>query len=173
MVRSAQAFLAILGGVDRRVITICAVGLCVAFGCWTEGFAPAAEAGGKFWVNEGEHVTIELVPMPKKYQNSSRGLLDLFAASPDSMFWYGPVKPNVHSWLGPSVICRDTTDFAIDICREAGDQLETLVFARVVPAFYRLGFREGNSSEPGFYTLRFRHADVVVYEARFKLFEHQ
>lgn len=173
MVRITLAFLTSFAGVDRRTLAVCVVGICVYLGCWTEGFVPAAEAGGRFWIGAGEHVAIELEPMPKKYQDYSRGLLDLFAASPDSMFWYGPVKPNVHSWLSPSVICRDTTDFEIDICRDAGEQLETLTFARVAPAFYRIGIRGGNSSEPGFYTLRFRHADAVVYEARFELFAHQ
>lgn len=119
----------------------------------------------------GDRVTITLEPMPRKYQDRTGSLLDLFAASADSVFWCGPNRPNPHSWLSPSVICRERTDFGVDFCAESGELVEALEFASVGPGFYRvsLSFGDDDRPRPGVYLLRFRHRDSTVFESKIEL----
>jgi hypothetical protein len=132
------------------------------------GAMAPAQAGGASWIVKGESVTIELVRMPKQFQDGP-WILDLFAASADSSFWCGPIKPNPHSWLTLSVICRDTTDFQIEYATAAGDEIEMLEFRDVAPLFCRVDVRPAGHPAPDRGIIRFIHAGEIVHESRFAI----
>jgi hypothetical protein len=145
-----------------RLIRVAILAACVAAGSWA-GPPLAVLAANVF--ARGDSVTIVLSPMPDKYQGGF-WVQDLFAASADSTFWCGPIKPNIHSWLTLSVICRDTTDFRIEFGKEAGSDFESLEFKDVAPGFYRVDAHP--SSHPGSdpRVIRFIYAGGVVHESR-------
>jgi hypothetical protein len=143
----------------KTYLLVAMLGICGLFG-------PATAADVFTRTVVGETLAIELVPMPDKFQDRTDQVLDLFQASPDSSLWCGPTRPNPHSWLGPSIICRDTTSFDLDFCSIEGEIRETLVFENVAPAFYRFDLAEGLRPESGIYLYRFRQAGVVFHEAK-------
>ena len=117
---------------------------------------------------EGKAITIELVPMPKRFQDPDRMPLELFTASPDSHFWCGPIIPNPHSWLTLSVIFDERTDFQVLFETAAGDSTEVLDFVDVTPAFYRVTPSRYQGSGSEFCVLRFRHQGAEMGEFRYK-----
>jgi hypothetical protein len=145
-------------------LSVVAMAAYIAFTGWTVW---PVEAGEIYRSVEGEFVIVELIPMPEKYQDKVWQILDVFAASPDSTFWCGPVRPNIHSWLSISVVCCDTTDFQVNYCSEAGDEIESLEFKDVEPSFYRINAENTNSTEPGLHMLQFRQSGVVVHEGKY------
>ena len=86
-------------------------------------------------------------------------------------FWCGPNRPNPHSWLSRSVVCRAPVDFRIEFLDAQGDSLETLAFAGVPPGSYRLRLREQSRTQPGVYTLRYIYAGAVVDRSKVKIDE--
>ena len=119
----------------------------------------------------GAFFLVELVPMTGKYVLDGTEVLQLFTASADSAFWCGPNRPNPHSWLSRSVVCRAPVDFRIEFLDAQGDSLETLAFAGVPPGSYRLRLREQSRTAPGIYTLRYIYAGAVVDRSKVKIDE--
>lgn len=151
----------------RRGVSAIALIACTVFAGWPCWAAEPAPVEGIYRSAQGETVSIDLIPMPDRYHDDIWQILDLFAASPDSSFWCGPNKPNPHSWLGPSVICREDVDFQIDVLLGAEEKIETLEFNGVRSGFYRLS--SGCSGAKKLCTLRFRQSGAVVNEFKIGL----
>ena len=117
----------------------------------------------------GDSVTITLTPMPEDVPIMDSIVLGLFTASADSALLCGPTRPNPHSWLSSSVICRSRVDFQIVFCTAGGDSIEALEFEAVEPGAYRIGWGDAPASRPGSFTLRFRYAGEVVHEHRIRI----
>ena len=147
----------------RRLSAVASI-VWVAGSFW---IAQPAQAAGVYRV-ASDSVTLELVRMPEKYQDGP-WILELFAASADSSFWCGPIKPNIHSWLSLSVICRDTTAFRIEYSTDAADEFATLAFEGVVPGFWRVGVYPARRPGTGLVSLRFIHSGRVVHECKVAL----
>lgn len=118
---------------------------------------------------EGDAFSILLRPFPGKIQNEIPLVRDLFTASADSALFCGPNRPHPHSWLTASVICDKKLDFAMDIGPENGAPIDTVAFAGVAPAAYRVEVRDVEDLEPGVYVLRYLYRDEIVGEFRVKL----
>ena len=117
-------------------------------------------------VARGNSITLELKPMPEKYQIESGQILDLFTASADSSFWCGPNSPHPYSWLSSSIICRAQTEFEILFCTAEGDSIEALAFVDIAPGTYRVNVGQVNRPEDGIYLWRFLHRGAVVHESK-------
>jgi hypothetical protein len=141
----------------------------VALACGLGWPAGQAGAGAVLHAVRGDSATIALEPMPPQHRAESGSLLALFAASPDSSFWCGPVRPHPHSWLSPSVIVRDTVDFRIDLGTDEGIVIESFAFLDVAPGFYRVGIERGDDFGRGVVLLRYSYEQAVVHECRIAL----
>jgi hypothetical protein len=131
-----------------------------------DGSTPAAALNRPSRAVEGSILEIVLEPMPEKYQSAGGMPMELFTASPDSIFWCGPNKPNPYSWLSRAVILRKRADFQIQLCTAAGDSIEVLDFVGVLPAVYHVNLSETKRPNSGIYILRFLYNGMVVRESR-------
>ena len=158
--------------VTKAVVCGLLLTLCLGVSAATpaaEGIAPAAEADRLCRAVEGNSLTVELVAMPEKYQIEGALPLELFEASSDSNFWWGPTGPNPYSWLTTSVVFLERAEFQIVFCTAEGDSIESLDFGSVEPAVYRVDLDEDNRLDAGRYMLRYRYNGAVVREFRIEV----
>lgn len=107
--------------------------------------------------------------MRSAFEPGADSILDLFVASEDELFWVGPGRPHPHSWLSPSVVCRDTLDFEIRLLSPEQAPLDTMVFCGIAPGPYRVRWTESTEAEPGIYSVQYVYAGKVLSEHRIAL----
>jgi len=118
-------------------------------------------------VVRGAQFTARLVAYPERLRDRFRSIEDLFVATPDSAAWFGPNRPNPHSWLSESVYCRDVADFRIDVAACDGERLESLRFSGVKPGFYRLVVEPEGEMHLRRFEIRFYQGETLVHEASY------
>jgi len=152
-------------GVCALVVIVFSLALSAAVSlAGVENDSAEAMASRPVRIGEGESFSVVLTPMPAKHQLQGGAVLDLFSASADSVLWCGPRRPNPHSWLRLSVICRSICDFDVVCFPGVGAAADTVRFERVEPAMYRVVVERSGGTGPWEYGLRFLYLGEVVCE---------